>query len=488
VEPTFQNDETQVADKRARLRDISDMTSTIQFNEKSVAKLKASLSGEVIQPGDQRYEKHRRIWNGSIDRHPGLIVRCSASPDVGAAVRFAREHDLLTAVRGGGHSFPGHSTCDEGIVVDLRPMNGMRVDPQARTARAEAGVLLGELDLETQRFGLAVPAGIVSHTGIAGLTLGGGTGWQQRKYGLSIDNLLSVDLVTAECQHVTASEDENADLFWGVRGGGGNFGIATSFTFRINPIGPQVMAGPVFWSMRDASRVLRFYRDWIAHCPEELTTIVFQRKLPDLAAVPRDLVGERVVGVAACYTGPLGAGEKMLGPLKAFGTPLLDLCEPKPFVVHQTMFDQSYRHGCWYYVRSCDVDELTDDVIDIVVEYGNRIRSPLTSVALWQMGGALARVDENETAFHGRQAGFTFNISGNTETAEGFEDERSWVRSYWSALAPYHTSVYVNFLMDEGEDRIRDAYGAEKYGRLKALKRRYDPTNLFRLNQNITPD
>ncbi|MFP3881645.1 MAG: FAD-binding oxidoreductase [Actinomycetota bacterium] len=467
---------------------MSNIVESASLPSASVDTLDASVSGQVVRPRDRAYEEHRRVWNGSIDRSPAIIVRCSEAADVSAAVSFAQEHGLLTAVRGGGHSFPGHSTCDGGIVIDMRPMNGIRANPDARTARVEAGVLLGELDLETQRFGLAVPAGIVSHTGIAGLTLGGGAGWQQRKYGLSIDNLLSVDLVTADGDQVTASQDENADLFWGVRGGGGNFGIVTSFQFQMNPIGPQVMAGPVFWSMEDTARVLRFYRDWIAECPDELTTIVFQRKLPDLATVPRDLVGERAVGVAACYTGPVETGKEVLGPLKAFGSPLLDLCEPKPFVVHQTMFDQSYRHGCWYYVRSCDVAELSDEVIDIVVEYGNQIDSPMSSLALWQMGGAVARVGENETAFHGRQAGFTFNISGITETAEGFDREREWARSYWSALAPYHTSVYVNFLMDEGEDRVRDAYGPEKYDRLKALKRRYDPTNLFRLNQNITPD
>lgn len=467
---------------------MSNIVESASIPSPSVNALDASIRGQVLRPLDRAYEEHRRVWNGSIDRNPALIVRCSEVADVRAAVSFAREHELVTAVRGGGHSFPGHSTCDGGIVIDLRPMNRIHVDPDAQTARAEAGVLLGELDLETQRFGLAVPAGIVSHTGIAGLTLGGGTGWQQRKYGLSIDNLRSVHLMTANGDHVTVSQDENAELFWGVRGGGGNFGIVTSFEFGMNPIGPQVMAGPVFWSMKDTARVLRFYRDWIAECPDELTTIVFQRKLPDLPAVPRDLVGVRVVGVVACYTGPVDTGNEVLGPLKAFGSPLLDLCEPKPFVVHQTMFDQSYRHGCWYYVRSCDVAELSDEVIDIAVEYGNQINSPMSSLALWQMGGAVARVGENDTAFHGRKAGFTFNINGNTETDAGFEREREWARSYWTALAPYHTSVYINFLMDEGEDRVRAAYGPEKYDRLKALKRRYDPTNLFRLNQNITPD
>ena len=269
VEPRFRSDETQVADKRWWVRDSPCMSSIVEpasIPSASIDALDASQwSG--LSPGRPSYEDHRRVWNGSIDRNPALIVRCSEVADVSSAVLFAQEHGLLTAVRGGGHSFPGHSTCDGGIVIDLRPMNGIRVDPDARTARVEAGVLLGELDLETQRFGLAVPAGVVSHTGIAGLTLGGGTGWQQRKHGLSIDNLLSVDLVTADGDQVTASQDENADLFWGVRGGGGNFGIVTSFEFRMRPIGPQVMSGPVFWSMEDTACVLRFYRDWIAGLP-----------------------------------------------------------------------------------------------------------------------------------------------------------------------------------------------------------------------------
>jgi FAD/FMN-containing dehydrogenase len=391
-------------------------------------------------------------------------------------------------VRSGGHSFPGLSTCDGGIVIDLRPMRGIRVDPAARTARAQAGVLLGELDRETQAFGLAAPAGIVTHTGLAGLTLGGGIGWIMRKHGLTIDQLVSVDLVTASGDFVTASETENADLFWGVRGGGGNFGIVTEFEFRLVPLGPEVMAGPVFWAMEDAPRVLRFYRDWIADCPDELMTIVVQRKAPALPVVPPELVGKRVVAVAACYSGPVEEGGRVLAPLKRFGHPVLDLCRPKPFVAHQAMFDPSFRRGCWYYVRSCDVASLEDGVIDAVCEHGLRIESPVTSLALWQMGGAVARVGDADTAFHGRKAGFTFNINGNTETSVGFEAERQWARDFWSALEPYHTSVYVNFLMEEGEDRVRQAYGADKWARLKTLKKKYDPENLFRVNQNIRPD
>ena len=454
----------------------------------AVDELRALFGGETIGPGDAGYDEHRKVWNGSSDRRPGLLARCTGVADVRTAVRFARAHELEIAVRGGGHSFPGLSVCDDGLLIDLGPMKGIRVDPEAGTVRAQAGVLLGELDRETQAFGLAVPSGIVTHTGMAGLTLGGGIGWIMRKYGLTIDQLRAVDVVTADGEFVQASADQNADLFWGVRGGGGNFGIVTDFEFQLNPLGPHVVAGPVFWAMEDAPAVLRFYRDWIADCPDELMTIVVQRRAPALPVVPPDLVGKHVVAVVACCSGSVEDGERIVRPLKQFGSPVLDLCQPKPYLAHQQMFDPSFRHGWWYYFRSCDVAELNDDVIDIVVEHGRRISSPISSVALWQMGGAVARVPEAETAFNGRSAGFTFNINGNSQTGDGFEDERAWARDYWTALAPHHTSVYVNFLMEEGEDRVRQAYGPERYDQLKALKRKYDPTNVFRRNQNIRPD
>jgi FAD binding domain-containing protein/berberine-like enzyme len=462
-------------------------TANRTLDESAIAALAASFSGDVVAPHDEGYDEHRKVWNGSIDRHPALIARCAGVADVRDAVRFGREHELLVAVRSGGHSFPGLSVCDDGMVIDLAAMKGIRVDPDKQTVRVQAGTLLGELDRETQAFGLAVPSGIVTHTGVAGLTLGGGIGWIMRKYGLSVDSLVGVDVVTADGEFVKASADENADLFWGVRGGGGNFGIVTEFEFRAYPLGPEVMAGPVFWSMNDAPEVLRFYRDWIADCPDELMTIVVQRKAPPLPTVPPELVGELVIAVTACYAGPVEDGERVIRPLKEFGKPVLDLCMPKPYLAHQQMFDPAFRRGCWYYVRSCDVAELNDDVVDVVAEYGQKITSPITSIALWQMGGAVSRVGENDTAFHGRNAGHTFNINGNSETADGFEEQREWARDYWTALAPHHTSVYVNFLMEEGDERVRQAYGAEKYDRLAALKREYDPTNFFRLNQNIPP-
>jgi FAD/FMN-containing dehydrogenase len=453
----------------------------------ALAELEASFAGALVRPGDLTYDELRRVWNGSIDRRPALIARCTGVADVIAAVRCASNTGLPLAVRGGGHSFPGLSVCDGGIVIDMGPMKGIRVDPRAQTARAQAGVLLGELDRETQAFGLAAPAGIVTHTGLAGLTLGGGIGWQLRKHGLTIDQLISVDLVTAEGELVTASATENADLFWGVRGGGGNFGIVTEFELRLNPVGPGVLAGPVFWPIARSAEVLRFYRDWIAGAPDELMTILIHRKAPPLPFVPAELHGELVVAVVVCWVGDLEQGERFVAPLKGFGSPVLDLVGRKPFLTHQAMFDPSFPHGWWYYFRSCDVVELSDDVIDITAEHSSRIASPLTSFPIWHLGGAMARVGDDETAFAGRGAGHTFNIGAATLSADGFDEERQWVRDFWDALTPHHAGVYTNFLMDEGQERVREAYGAAKYERLKALKRRYDPHNLFRLNQNIAP-
>ena len=457
------------------------------FDETAFKDIDGAFAGQLVRPSDPSYDEHRKVWNGSIDRRPALIARCAGPEDISAAMQFARRSDLPLAVRGGGHSFPGLSVCDGGVVVDLSLMKEVHVDPVARTARVQAGTLLGELDAATQPHGLAVPSGIVTHTGVSGLTLGGGIGWVMRKHGLTIDQLVSVELLTAGGERVTASESENADLFWGVRGGGGNFGIVTEFEFRLCSVGPEVVAGPIFWPIEDSPEVLRFYRDWIADAPDELMTIIIHRKAPPLDFVPPELHGKLIVGIVSCYSGPVEDGEKVMRPLKEFGAPVLDLCVAKPYVDHQSMFDPSFPHGRWYYFRSCDVAELSDDVIDITADHAMRIESPLTNFPIWQMGGAVSRVAEDATAFNGRGVGHTFNIGAATATAEGFDAEREWVRNFWSALEPYHTSVYVNFLMEEGEERVREAYGAEKYDRLKALKRKYDPENFFRLNQNISP-
>ena len=460
----------------------------VKLDEAALSALRAAFRGELVRRGDRTYDERRKIWNGSIDRYPALIARCAGVADVSAAVRFARGTDLPVAVRSGGHSFPGQSTCDDGIVIDLSLMKGIRIDPEARTARAQAGVLLGELDQATQAFGLAVPAGIVTHTGLAGLTLGGGIGWLMRKYGLTVDQLLAVDMITANGDLVKASESENPDLFWGIRGAGGNFGIVTEFTFRLNPVGPTVLAGPIFWPMEDSPKVLRFYRDWITEVPDDLTTIVVHRRIPPLPAIPTEFHGRPVVTVMSCYAGPVEEGEKVVRPMREFGSPILDLCQPKPFVAHQSMLDASFPPGQWYYFRSADLAELSNDVIDIVAARALQMTSPLTAFPIFQLGGAIGRVGEDETAFNGRTAGHTININATTATEVGFDEEREWSRSFWTALKPYHTSVYVNFLMDEGEERIRQAYGPKRYDRLKALKRKYDPDNFFRINQNISPN
>ena len=459
-----------------------------ELDQAALSALGESLRGQLVRKSDSDYDDRRTIWNGSIDRRPALIARCSGVADVIAAVRFARESGLEVALRSGGHSYPGLSVCDNGMVIDMSPIRGIRVDPAGGTARAQAGVLLGELDGEAQAFGLAVPAGIFTHTGLAGLTLGGGIGWLERKYGLTIDQLLSVDLVTADGEFVKASETENADLFWGLKGGGGNFGVVTEFEFRLNPVGPMVLAGPIIWAMEDSPEVLRFYRDWITEVPDELTTIVtFRRVLPS-PFVPSELHGKHVVIVGCCYAGSLDEGEEVLRPLRRFGSPLLDMCEPKSYLAHQASLDPGFPHGWWYYIRSCNLAELNDEVVDTMVDHGRQIASPVSVCSIYHLGGAVSRVGEDDAAFTGRDAGHTVNVIGITRTDDGFDPEREWARGLWSALEPHHQNVYVNFLMEEGEGRIRQAYGAEKYDRLKALKRKYDPDNFFRLNQNIRPD
>src|SRR4051812_47808358 len=367
----------------------------------------APFRGRVVRPGDPDYDVHRKIWNGSFDRHPALIIRCAGVSDVIAAVKFGKESGLPVAVRSGGHSFPGHSVADDALMIDLQPMKGVRVDPEKMTARVQAGVLLGELDQETQAFGLAVPSGIVTHTGVAGLTLGSGIGWIQRKHGLSVDKLISMDVVTAAGELVTASAEQNPELFWGLRGGGGNFGIATEFEFRCVPL-ETVLAGPIFWPMEQSGEVLRFYRDWVAGAPDELMTIVVHRKAPPLPIVPEELHGKPVVMVICCWAGDIEEGEKFIRPLREFGSPVADVCMPKPYMTHQAMLDPSFVPGRWYYFKSCDLAELSDEIIDITAEHSARIRSPLTSFPIWQMGGAVARVGDDETAFNGRSAGFTY--------------------------------------------------------------------------------
>jgi FAD/FMN-containing dehydrogenase len=451
--------------------------------------LRVGVRGPVILPADPGYDEARAIWNGAIDRHPGCIACCTGVADVVAAVGFARERELLVAVRSGGHGVGGHSLCEGGLVIDLSPMKGIRVDPVARTARAEAGVLWGELDRETQLHGLATVGGIVTHTGIAGLTLGGGLGWLMRKHGATVDNLMSVDLVTAEGDVLTASEDENPDLFWGVRGGGGNFGIATSFEYRLHLVGPIVLAGPIFHALEDAPEVLRFYREFVAAAPDELTTIFELEMAPPLPFLPEDVHGKPIVMIGACYAGAAEDGIEVVRTLKEFGNPIADKLEPKPYTALQSMFDPFVPHGWHRYWKSVELPPLTDAAIDTLVEHASAQTSPKSYCIVFQLGGALARVGEDETAFSQRDAAHNVNINAVwTEDDSDGDRHVAWARDYFSALQPHAGEhVYVNFLGDEGADRVRQAYGERQYERLAALKRAYDPTNFFRLNQNIEP-
>jgi FAD/FMN-containing dehydrogenase len=454
-----------------------------------VERLSGVVRGPVIGPADEGYDEARSIWNGAINRRPAVIARCTGVADVVAAVRFARERGLLVGVRSGGHGVGGHAVCDGGLVIDLSSMNAIRVDPATQTARAEAGVLWGELDRETQLFGLATVGGIVTHTGIAGLTLGGGIGWLMRKYGATVDNLLAVDLVTAQGEFVTASEKENPDLFWAVRGGGGNFGIVTSFEYRLHPVGPIVLGGSVFHLLEDAPEVLRFYRAWIGAAPDELTTIFELSVAPPAPFLPQEVHGKQVVMVGACYAGSPAEGAEVVRPLKQFGRPIVDLLEPKPYTALQSMFDPMVPHGWHRYWKSVELPELTDGGIDTLVENAPAVTSPKSYCIVFQLGGALARVGEDETAFSQRDAAHNVNINA-VWTAEDPDGERhvAWARDFFDAMQPHAGGrVYVNFLGEEGGNRVRQAYGAGNYERLVELKRAYDPTNFFRCNQNIEP-
>jgi FAD/FMN-containing dehydrogenase len=455
----------------------------------AIDELAGSFHGELLLPTSPGYDTARRIWNGAIDRHPACIARCTGVADVVAAVGFARERDLLVGVRSGGHGVGGHALCGGGLVIDLSPMKGIRVDPAKRSARAEAGVLWGELDRETQLFGLATVGGIVTHTGIAGLTLGGGIGWLMRKHGATVDNLLSADVVTAQGELVTANEEENPDLFWAIRGGGGNFGIVTSFEYRLHPVGPIVLAGPVFHLLEDAPEVLRFYREFIAAAPDELTTIFDLSVAAPLPFLPEDVHGKPIVMVGACYAGSPDEGAEVVRPLKQFGRPILDLLEPKPYTALQSMFDPLVPHGWHRYWKSVELPPLTDDAIDTLVEHSSAPTSSKSYTIVFQLGGALAGVREDETAFSQRDAAHNVNINA-VWTEEDLDPERhiAWARDFFEAMEPHAGGrVYVNFLGEEGGNRVRQAYGARNYERLVELKRAYDPTNLFRLNQNIEP-
>jgi len=452
------------------------------LGEAVVADFRASLGGQLLWAGEAGYEEARKVWNGMIDRHPALIARCAGAADVLRCVNFARAHHLLVAVRGGGHNVAGNAVCDGGLMIDLSGRKAVRVDPVRRTARAEPGLTWGEFDRETQAFGLATTGGQISTTGIAGVTLGGGWGWLGRKYGLACDNLLSLDIVTADGKLLTASASENEELFWGVRGGGGNFGVVTSFEYRLHPVGP-VLGGIVAYPFAMAKEVLRRYRDLTRTAPDELAADAVLITMPD---------GTPVAGIAVCYCGPIAEGERVLRPLRAFGPPLMDQLGPTSYIAVQKMIDAFYPPGIQNYWKASFLQELSDEAIDTTIAYCAKLPSPMCHAVIEdQLGGAVSRVDPGVTAFNHRDVQYSFlSLGVCTDPAEAMPCMQ-WARALWEAMQPFSSGgVYVNYLgreADEGTERIRAAYGSEKYQRLVALKNTYDPTNLFRLNQNIKP-
>lgn len=448
-----------------------------------------SLRGQLITPDDENYDSARQVWNGMIDRRPALIVRCKGAADVINAVNFARENDLLVAVRGGGHNVAGTAVCDDGIVIDLSEMRSVRVDPVARVAQVQGGALWGDVDHETQAHGLATTGGIVSHTGVAGLTLGGGIGWLMRKYGLTVDNLISADVVTANGTFLSASEEKHADLFWALRGGGGNFGVVTSFEFALHPVGPQVLAGSVFWEADDTAEVLRFYRDFARNAPNELGTVVKFGTIPPLSVVSKDLHWRPAMALNVCWMGSIEEGERVLEPMRKHGTPLVDLIAPKPYMTHQSSTDSTVLHGWHYYWKSTDLPELSNDLINVLVEHAFSATSPRSYSVMFHLGGAVSRISSDATSYAGRHALHNINVNGVWLPDQDLaETETVWTRKFFRALEPFREGVYVNFLdADDGPQRVREAYGDSIYTRLATIKAKFDPDNLFRMNQNIIP-
>ena len=460
-----------------------------RLDAEAVAGLRETVRGPVLRPDDPGYDEERSIWNALIDRRPALIVQCSGAADVVDAVNFARDHGLDLSIKAGGHNVAGNAVNDDGIVIDLSQMRGVHVDPDAKTVRVQGGATWGDCDRETQLFGLAVPAGVVSTTGVAGLTLHGGLGHLRRKYGLTIDNLLSVDIVTADGQFRKASATENEDLFWAVRGAGSNFGVVTSFEFQAHPVGPMVFVGATFYPLEDAPTILPAWRDFMAQAPEELSSLAICWSIPPAEPFPPELHGTPVLAVAAAYCGSLEEGERVVQPLRELAQPVVDASGPWPWLGLQSGFDAIFPKGEFRYWKSRSVAELSGEVIAEILEFAGRRPSPLTDIVIWHHGGAMSRVGETETAYGGRDAPFLVTAEANWTDPAQNDEAVAWAREVWDAMERYSTgSVYLNFpgLGEEKEELARAGYGVN-YERLAELKAKYDPENLFRMNINIPP-
>jgi FAD/FMN-containing dehydrogenase len=460
--------------------------SATALDNATVEEFRARLRGKLIQPGDAAYDEARKVYNGMIDKRPGLIARCVDAADVIASVNFAREHHLLLAIRGGGHNGPGLATCDDGLVIDLSEMKGIHVDPKQRTVRVAGGATWGEVDHATHAFGLATPSGFISTTGVGGLTLGGGIGYLARTYGLSLDNLLSVDMVLADGSYVTASADEHPDLFWAVRGGGGNFGVVTSFVFRLHEVS-TVYGGPIFWPLDQAKELLAFWRDYITNAPRDINGWFGFVTVPPVPLFPEQFHLKKMCVIVWCYTGPLDQAEKRFAPIRAFGTPAIDAAGPVPWPMLQQLFDGLYPPGLQWYWKADFFNDLSDQAIELHTKYAEQLPTMHSTMHLYPVSGAVHDVGNDETAFNFRNANFAEVMVGVDPDPANNERMIAWARNYWTALHPYSAGGgYINMIMDEGQDLVRAAYG-ENYDRLAQIKAKYDPDNLFRVNQNIIP-
>ena len=456
------------------------------LDEATIASFKASLHGELIEPGLPAYDAARKVYNAMIDRRPRLIARCADVADVITAVKFGREQKLLLAIRGGGHNACGLGVCDDGLVIDLSRMNYVRVDPRKKTVLAGGGALWRDVDHATHAFGLAVPSGIISTTGVAGLTLGGGIGYLTRRFGLTIDNLLAVEMVLADGRFVTANSKEYSDLFWAVRGGGGNFGVVTSFLFKGQPVHTDY-GGPMFWPLEDSAEMMRWYRDFLAKAPDDLSGFFAFHTIPPAPPFPEHLHFKKMCGIVWCYTGPIKKAEKVFKPIRSFKTPALDLAGPIPHPVLQSLFDGLYPPGLQWYWKADFVRTLSDQAIALHVKQAATLPSLHSTMHMYPVNGAAGRVKPAATPWSFRDATWSCVIVGVDPDPANKERVSSWAKQYWSELHPFSAGgAYVNFMMEEGEDRIRATYG-KNYRRLAKIKKRYDPANLFRVNQNIKP-
>ena len=458
------------------------------LSSEMITELRGRLRGALCLKGESGYDQARTIWNAMIDRHPALIVRAAGAADVIQAVNLAREHGLMLAVRGGGHNIAGNAVCEGGLMIDLTPMKSVRIDPHARTARVEPGVTLGEFDREAQAFGLATPLGINSTTGVSGLTLGGGFGWISRTHGLTADNLIAADVVTADGKLVHASEKDNPDLFWAIRGGGGNFGVVTSFEYKLHPVGPQVLAGLIVHPQAKGRTLLQEYRRIVARSPESLACWAVMRKAPPLPFLPAEVHGTDILVLALCYCGDVEEGKKAAAPLRALGTPLADIVGPMPFAGWQTAFDPLLVPGARNYWKSHSFLELSDPLIDVLLDHAGRLPSADCEIALAELGGAINRVAATATAYPHRNVEFVVNV--HTRWSEPAKDKEciAWARSLFDAMAPHATGgVYVNFMPEDEAQRVKAGAYGPNFERLAKIKAKFDPTNLFRMNQNIKP-